>query len=139
MAAEWIKDCKRMAARDHRGLHHRSAKSLWTRCSCSRTSLKRFTCLTFLNIMFHQWFMSAANQSVTRDEKKIKSPRVKTGTRPVCQAVCFHIAFAERHCKDQDMFHANKKAGWLAICNMIAAACPWMKATLERSLHKLIP
>lgn len=57
VATQWIKHFKHMKTHEHRCLHHRSAKSIWTRCLCQRSRLQSFTCLTCLDIAFHRWFV----------------------------------------------------------------------------------
>ena len=64
----------------------------------------------------------------TRRKSRAQGSRLRP-TRPLCQAVCFHIAVAEHHCKDQDMLHDDKKTDWLAIYNtrkLLAWVMEWL-------------
>ena len=53
----------------------RSSKSIRARCSCQRARLDRFTCFTFLFIVFHQWKTFSDNSNRQKDEKKSQEPK----------------------------------------------------------------
>ena len=93
VAAALIQDFKQRRQRrdDHRGLQHRSAKSIRPRCLCQRSRFWSFSCLTVVSIVFHQWIKKISSKpNRQKDEKKNQEPNVSTLSSLTATARVFH-------------------------------------------------